>query len=290
MKVITLFHVISEFINIFKQDKINVLSFITNNFGDYYNKILIETIAKRKVHIIDINIYKGLKLKYLYQRHEIISGIGSIIHYADENTVVWGSGSIWYNSGPHVKPKEVLSIRGKLTRKNLINKGYKCPEIYGDPGLLIKKYTGSFGLSDKRYELGIIPHYSEKNIPVINEFRKNPDIKIIDIEEGNNLIKDIMSCEKIASSSLHGLIFSDSFQIPNIWISFSDRVYGGHFKFYDYYSSIYQDSVSIIENMQPIKIFSSQQYKEILKCATIKRIDLNVDLIDYQLKSYLNIV
>ena len=290
MKIITVFHVISEFINIIKQDKINVLSFITNNFGDYYNKILIETIVKKKVHIVDINIYKDLKLKYLYHGYEIISGIGSIIHYADENTVIWGSGSIWYNSVPQVKPKEVLSIRGKLTRKNLTRKGYKCPEIYGDPGLLIKKYTGSSGLNDKRYELGIIPHYSEKNLPVINELRKNPDIKIIDIEDENNLIQDIMNCGKIASSSLHGLIFSDSFQIPNIWISFSDRVYGGHFKFHDYYSSIYQNSDSVIENMKPIKIFSSQQYREILKCATIKRIDLNVDLIDYQLKSYLNIV
>lgn len=47
-----------------------------------------------------------------------------------------------------------------------------------------------------------------------------------------------MSCKKIVSSSLHGLIVSDSYKIPNRWVSFSDQIAGGTFKFLDYFSSV----------------------------------------------------
>ena len=41
----------------------------------------------------------------------------------------------------------------------------------------------------------------------------------------------------ILSSSLHGLVAADSFGIPNIRMVCSDRIYGGDFKYDDYYSA-----------------------------------------------------
>ena len=43
------------------------------------------------------------------------------------------------------------------------------------------------------------------------------------------------SCKHIISSSLHGLICSDSLGIPNRWIKLS-QLLGNDFKFKDYYS------------------------------------------------------
>jgi pyruvyltransferase len=52
-----------------------------------------------------------------------------------------------------------------------------------------------------------------------------------------------MSCERIVSSSLHGLVIADAYGIPNAWLN-SDggaggsRPGGGEFKFYDYFASV----------------------------------------------------
>ena len=54
----------------------------------------------------------------------------------------------------------------------------------------------------------------------------------------HNVIDQIKSCENIISSSLHGLIVSDAYGIPNVWIKISDNINGGEFKFKDYFSGV----------------------------------------------------
>lgn len=264
---------------------VNVLSFYTKNYGDYYNRIIINKILNKKVHIVDINLYNRLNLdKLVYANKELICGIGSILHFADDNCIVWGTGSIWYESVPKKKPKEILSIRGRLTHKNLLNKGFLAPDIFGDPGLLIQKYSNKSQISSsKKYKLGIIPHTSERHFKLFDEFRKNKDVLVLDIEDIDNFIEDLTSCEHIASSSLHGLIFADSFSIPNVWLSFSNLIHGQHFKYHDYYSSIYSTDIS---QMMPLKISSANQFKEIMTATSLKEIDLDIDMIEKVLLSY----
>jgi pyruvyltransferase len=47
-----------------------------------------------------------------------------------------------------------------------------------------------------------------------------------------------LECKIVLSSSLHGLVLADSFQIPNKRIVLSNNIIGGDFKFKDYYSGI----------------------------------------------------
>lgn len=49
------------------------------------------------------------------------------------------------------------------------------------------------------------------------------------------VLDQICSCEYIASSSLHGLIMSEAYDIPNLWIELSGKLMGGHFKFHDFF-------------------------------------------------------
>jgi pyruvyltransferase len=56
-------------------------------------------------------------------------------------------------------------------------------------------------------------------------------VKLIDVRGGvNEFVDDLLSCEVIASSSLHGLVAPDSYGIPSVWIRISDRVQGSDCK------------------------------------------------------------
>lgn len=103
------------------------------NWGDYVNLVLAGFISSKKV------------FPYLYvTSKKTIAMMGSILPWAiDENTIVWGSGCLdsndplWKNIN---KPKQVLAVRGPLTRDVLLKNSIDCPEIYGDPALLFPRY------------------------------------------------------------------------------------------------------------------------------------------------------
>lgn len=201
-----------------------------NNWGDALNPILIRKMTGKKV-LLSTMIYPiGVKNVYWV--------IGSILgNFIGKNQVVWGSGVISENITFEQKPKKILAVRGPLTRKILIAQGIDCPEIYGDPAMLYPLFFKPE--IEKRYNLGLIPHYTDIDSPLLDKFRQNSDILIINIlHDIDKVIEDICSCKNIASSSLHGIIASDAYGIPSTWVKLSDNVIGNGFKFYDYFESV----------------------------------------------------
>ncbi|WP_156383835.1 hypothetical protein [Methylobacterium sp. Leaf456] len=61
------------------------------------------------------------------------------------------------------------------------------------------------------------------------------------------MIDAVLSCRRILSSSLHGLILAHAYGIPATWLKISDRPLGDDFKFRDYWASIGRDDVSPVE-------------------------------------------
>jgi pyruvyltransferase len=211
--------------------------FVPNNWGDDINYIFLQKITAKP---ISIYLYSLLS-----QRRKSINYlcIGSTINWlTNSESVIWGAGVISEKIElPHI-PKKVNAVRGPLSRKYLLERGIECPAIYGDPALLI--YYFYRPVIEKKYEIGIIPHYSELDSDVVKSLSKNTDIKIINIKNyvsWLSFVDEILSCECIASSSLHGLIVSEAYSIPNVWIEFSNQIYGGHFKFHDFFLSIGKD-------------------------------------------------
>ena len=201
------------------------------NWGDDLNEIVVSFLSERKV------------ISYMWSfvsffRPKNYMCIGSIVDTkTNRESIIWGSGAMYGDENIRIKkPYEVCAVRGPRTRRYLIDQGINCPEIYGDPAIFLPFIYKREKL--KKYKLGIIPHYIDYNLGNVQEFvAGNSDVAIINMknyERWQDVVDLICSCEFIASSSLHGIIISDSYNVPNIWIRLSNMVKGGDFKFLDY--------------------------------------------------------
>lgn len=175
--------------------------------------------------------YYSINYEFAKENYNLIC-IGSIINKAKKDCIVVGSGTAWkdlkLNSGAIYK-----SVRGPYTYRAIINSGGNCPEIYGDPALLLPNICKE---SKKEYDLGIIPHMKEYSLIK----KKYPNHHIINLNNKNpiEVAKEITKCRKTISSSLHGIIASHAYNIPCAWVKFSDIILGDDTKFKDHYESI----------------------------------------------------
>lgn len=200
------------------------------NYGDLLSKYLVEKISGKRV----ISVRHPSKVLYRrFLKHYL--GIGSIISSANSNSVVWGSGIIKKND--NIRNAEFVAVRGPKTRDRILEVGFNCPEVYGDPGILLPDYYSP--KIDKKYKIGIVPHYVDYQ--AINEnLNQQQEIKVINLLTSNveKTTDEILECEYIISSSLHGLIIAQAYAIPAIWVKFSNKLSGDNIKFYDYFESL----------------------------------------------------
>lgn len=156
---------------------------------------------------------------------------------------VWGSGFLFGddNDFPLCRPNLVVhALRGKLSKEKLSSLlGYPLPENLplADPGLLASYFATPN--VEKKYSIGFIPHFREHETDEVKRvLSANANMHFIDITRSpKEVIKEIQRCEAVVSSSLHGLVFSDSLGIPDAHVRLTELPKGGSFKFRDYYSS-----------------------------------------------------
>lgn len=208
-----------------------------NNFGDIINIIFFELLSGKKFEIRQV-----CELANMGSKSHFL-GFGSILTYANKNSVVLGTGFISKDARIKEKPASIISVRGPKTRQILINQGYECPEIYGDPVILFPLIYQSpkCTISNK---IGFLPHYVDVDIcknTIVKYEEKGYSCKLINIKCGLNykqLVDDIAECETIITSTLHGLIMSVIYKKKVIYTQFTNKVCGGDFKFNDFLESI----------------------------------------------------
>lgn len=241
------------------------------NWGDDLNYYFLRELTGRPVVMFhNCKLAKWLHLK----NYLCIGTLLDAVKYSNDQTIVWGSG-VSGQERSFVHPEKILAVRGPKTKEFCDRYGVPCPEIYGDPALLlplvyqpegappfalprregksptstlpsregVSLETRNNKLETFRFRLGIIPHVVDLHHPVIEEIREKyaDEILIIDLahyDKWTDVIDQICSCEKILSSSLHGLIVSDAYQMPNCWIELSGKISGGYLKYLDYAASV----------------------------------------------------
>lgn len=199
------------------------------NFGDYLSPLIVEMVS-------------GKKVVYAEPRNADMIAIGSILSrerkargmLLKRKLHIWGSGTDRESrvfSGRHI----YHAVRGKIT-KSQIDKLQQNP-AFGDPGLLVDQLYDGKSQPEKRYGLGIIPHFVDQQDPRVAALLSLPHAKLINVfSPVEQVVKEIRQCEFVLSSSMHGLIVADSFGIPNRRMPLSSGIISD-LKFDDYYSA-----------------------------------------------------
>lgn len=201
-----------------------------DNYGDILAPFLASKLSGKKI----IRVQHPMMRRYKWFIKHYVT-VGSIIWAASKKSIVWGSGII--KKTENVREAKFLAVRGPRTRARLLELGYKVPEVYGDPALLLPNFIPD--TVEKKYELGIIPHYVDYK-EIKEAFADDLRVRVIDLMTDDivKTTKEILECKNIVSSSLHGVIVSHAYLIPSLWVRFSDKLSGDNVKFYDYFESL----------------------------------------------------
>ncbi len=204
--------------------------FLSNNFGDALNPYLLSRLSGRPV------VWAAPD-----DPREKLLAIGSILSVNVVKGIAWGCG--FANRFDRVTDsKRVIATRGHLSARMLSEQGLPPIGVCGDPALLLPEFIPSAAVVPSR-KLGIVPHYVDAR-DVIDALPDLPEewsiINVLSpIEE---VVRGILECERLVSSSLHGLIVSHAYGRPCLWVRFGDRLLGDGTKFADYFTTVSADS------------------------------------------------
>lgn len=190
------------------------------NLGDSVSAVLVEGLSGRAVRPAEKR-----------DRGKLIA-CGSTIHRARRGDRIWGTGTLHSEQVPASRTVEISAVRGPETREILTSAGFDCPEVYGDPALLLPEVLPRQRAAAPRYRVGVVPHYQDKG----RISSDDPAVATLDIQGSlDDFLHRLLDCERIVSSSLHGVIFAEAYQIPAHELRLGDEVRGAAHKFTDYY-------------------------------------------------------
>lgn len=261
------------------KEPINTFWYLSNNFGDAVTHFIIDKLFnKTPVWVEPTNDCK----KYFLT--------GSILNVETQNAIVWGSGIAWQNND--IPNHDIRAVRGLRTLdkiyeydkhiRKLTNTDISSVAI-GDPVLLLPNiYNPDI---TKTHKIGVIPHYID-SFSLYQEIAQNVEefdirgIKIIDINlPVKEFVDEILSCETIVSSSLHGIICADAYKIPSAQIVLTDKIGGDGFKYIDWFSNYYNriDSTYDLQGNSLNTSIFLEIYQNMAKCDWSKSLKIDIE-------------
>lgn len=194
----------------------------TVNFGDYLSLVTVDQTLRRH----------GYTLGDETPRQTRMFAIGSILHYARNDDVIWGSG-INGRAGQddlnrRVQRLDVRAVRGPRTQEILRRRGLAVPDVFGDPALLLPQlFPGRFRPRRQR------PFVFVPNLHDLSFIGGASSDVVSPLGSWNGRIEAILEAELVLASSLHGLIVAEAYGIPARYVRLSNGE--SEFKYRDYY-------------------------------------------------------
>lgn len=214
------------------------------NLGDTLSRVVVEWMLSRK----------GLSLNSKANKTTQLFAIGSGITHSYADATIWGNGIeyapyrrvVKILHSKYFRKLDVRAVRGPLSRTVLLSLGHKCPESYGDPAILMPYiYQPQKSLSGGG-RIAIIPQFvTERNV---RERYPEADVISMCTDDYVSVINGIINCDKIITSSLHGIILAETYGVPAVFYrGLSKRT---DFKYLDWYHSTGRFDIHIAESIE----------------------------------------
>ena len=194
---------------------------LSPNFGDALGPVLARELAKDPL----------VAFTPKTEPHHILCG--SVLNHANEHSTVWGAGLASATDEVDARAR-VLATRGPLSRARALEFGVAPFEAYGDPGLLVGTIwsTPSAWTAWSSGTL-LVPHYIDYRTVV------RWDRPVVDVlGPVHDTDGRIAGADRVASSSLHGLVAAAAHGVPFAWVSFGGTIGGDGFKYRDFFASL----------------------------------------------------
>lgn len=194
------------------------------NLGDVLNPYIVEKVT-------------GIPPRFERADRAMLA-IGSVIKFAGDDRDVWGAGTPRMTDELNPRAR-YHAVRGPLTRELVLSSGGSVPPVYGDPALLMPRFYSP--QVEKKHALGIIRHVSDRNLGSLGDGVRDLNLLRVGYAEMEAFIDELLECEAVVTTSLHGMILANAYGIPARWAVFSNSpkpIAGDGTKYIDYLRSV----------------------------------------------------
>lgn len=207
----------------------------TRNLGDYLSPVIVEWMLARRGLLADQPVGKT----------RFLTAVGSILGTGLNDSTVWGSGFLKGNYAPHVRPAlkklDVRAVRGPRTAESLRARGYTCPDVYGDPAILMPLI---YDPSDEPERSGVLYASHFKDAALFDG-----DVFDMQTDDWRVYVDAARASELVVTTSLHGIILAECYGTPAVLVESSRGDYSP-FKYEDWYFSTGRREFPIVHTVE----------------------------------------
>jgi pyruvyltransferase len=199
-----------------------------NNFGDLLGPLIVNGILQH----LGLSEARPTRSTRLFT-------VGSVIHYATEKDIIWGSGvnGHWL-SAEYCAKLDIRALRGPLTRRFLLKHGTAdMPEIYGDPALLLPTVRPDLLKVPTTVPITVVANINEPTD--LTQPYSSSEVLVLDPRSPlESCLETIAASQLVVGTSLHAIIVAEALGIGTRIV----RSHGeGVFKYLDYYNGTDRD-------------------------------------------------